>query len=405
MLTSSSPEDQNTLSIFRLNSKVQNYPWGSSRDMARVLGRIPSGQPEAELWMGAHHAAPSPIVAEPGGAPDLLALLDREPQLASGKLSFLFKVLSAAQPLSLQCHPNSLQAERGFARENDLGVPLGAHNRNYKDPKHKPELIMALSNFSVMCGFLPYERIIARLRHYRVFELLPTSTHFEKQPEEHTLAELFGSIFDLNEETRMRATRRLMGRARLDIEDRNSRAAIGKWLIKLGEQYDSDPGILAAILLHFLELRPGEALFLPAGILHSYLGGTGLEIMAASDNVLRGGLTEKHVDVAELLSTLSFRPYDLSLAATRTEQHQPGVNLTTFITPVPDFQLSLVNITTGATYLSQGPDILLGLDGVAMVEGAGDQFELRKGSQIFCAADEPYSVTGSGRFAKASVNQ
>ena len=393
------------MAIYRLNSKVQNYPWGSSTEMARVLGRVPSGQPEAELWMGAHPAAPSPLVDEPGGAIDLLQLIQKDKNLAGGNLSFLFKVLSADQPLSLQCHPNAHQAEMGFARENERGIPIDAAERNYRDPRHKPELIMALTSFHVLCGFLSYNRILARLAHYRLDDLLPTYRAFEERPEEHTLGALFASLFNLEPDVRERAVRRMVGRARLDVEVQNSRAALGAWLLRIHERYDSDPGVLAAILLHYVQLRPGEALFLPAGLLHSYLGGTGLEIMAASDNVLRGGLTKKHVDVAELLSVLSFKPHELSLARATTVQHQPGANVTTFITPVPDFQLSIVNITTGASYLSSGPDILLGLDGVVEVESEGQRRTLRKGDQIFCAKGPEYRVTGSARFARASLNQ
>lgn len=393
------------MAIYRLNSKIQNYPWGSLRKLSQLLGRSPSGLPEAELWMGAHPACPSGVIGDPGGASNLLQLLEREPKLAGGGLPYLFKVLSAGQPLSLQCHPNSVQAEHGFARENELGIALDAPERNYKDPRHKPELLMALTDFSAFCGFLPYERMIARFQHYRIDELLPAFRPFEKQPDEHTLSELFASLFDAPKGERERAIRRVIGRARLDVEDQNTRARLGEWLIKLEQQYGGDPGVLAAILLHFVQLRPGEALFLPCGVLHSYLGGTGLEIMAASDNVLRGGLTKKHVDVPELRSALDFRPYDLTLARTKTVQHQPGANITTFITPSVDFQLSIINITTGAKYVSSGPDILLGLDGSIQVTSQGESQDLRKGEQMFCSAGEPYSVTGSARFAKASVNQ
>ncbi len=373
--------------------------------MAKVLGRGPSGQPEAELWMGAHPLAPSPVIGAPRGCSNLFELLEAHPELGGPRLNFLFKVLSAERPLSLQCHPNQAQAEKGFARENDLGIPLDSSSRIYKDSGHKPELILAVTKFSVLCGFLPYARIVARLRHYRLDDLLPPFDEFAAQCNEATLASIWGALFELPEETRRRAIRRVVGQARLDVEDVNSRAGIGSWLLCLVEHYGDDPGILAAVLLHFIELRPGEALFLPSGVLHSYLGGTGVEIMAASDNVIRGGLTSKHVDVEELERTLDFRPYDLTLAKTRTERHQPGVNQTTFVTPVPDFQLSLLNITTGATFSSKGPDILLVLDGVIRVEVRGQREELRKGDQLFCGADETYAVTGSGRFAKASVNQ
>ena len=373
--------------------------------MAHVLGRIPSGQPEAELWMGAHPKCPSPLVHEVNGSTDLLQLLEREPKLAAGSLPYLFKVLSADKPLSLQCHPNAQQAELGFARENEKGLPPDAAQRNYKDPRHKPELIMALTDFSALCGFLSYERILSRLQHYRLDDLLPRCRAFQEQPGEQTLAELFASLFDLSVGDRERTVRRVLGRARLDIQEANSRSKLGGWLVKMEREYGPDPGVLAAILLNLVQLRPGEALFLPAGVLHSYLGGTGLEIMAASDNVLRGGLTPKHVDVPELLSILTFRPYELALATARTVQYQPGAHLTTFMTPVPDFQLSVVNITTGASYTSAGPDVLLTLDGMVQVESEGQRQTLRKGEQIFCGAGAQYTVTGSARFAKASVNQ
>jgi mannose-6-phosphate isomerase len=146
----------------------------------------------------------------------------------------------------LQCHPNARQAEEGFARENDAGIALSSPHRNYKDPRHKPELIMALTNFSAMCGFLPYARIVARLQHYRIDDLLTSFKPFAQSPQAATLAELFTELFELPESERRRAIRRVVGRARLDVEDQNSRAMIGSWLIKLTELYESDPGILAA---------------------------------------------------------------------------------------------------------------------------------------------------------------
>ena len=392
------------MAIYRLNSKIQNYAWGSLRKLSQLLGRAPSGLPEAELWMGAHPACPSGVVGDAGGASNLRQLIEREPQLAGGRLPYLFKVLSAQQSLSLQCHPNAVQAERGFARENELGIALDAPGRNYKDPRHKPELLMALTDFVAFCGFLPYERAIARFQHYRIGELLPAFRAFERAPDEHTLAELFASLFDLSQAERERAIRRVVGRARLDVEDKNSRSQLGEWLIKIEEQYGSDPGVLASILLHFVQLRPGEALFLPSGVLHSYAYGTGLEIMAASDNVLRGGLTKKHIDVPELRSTLEFQPYNLALARTKTVQHQTGENVKSFLTPCMDFELSIVNITTGSRYVSSGPDILLVLDGSVQVASEGVRQDLRKGEQIFCSAVDSYKVTGSARFAKASVN-
>lgn len=354
--------------------------------------------------MGAHPRCPSPVVGNPGGATDLYQLLTRLPALAGGRpLPYLFKLLSAAEPLSLQSHPDAQQAEQGFARENAAGIPVDASHRNYKDPHHKPELILAYGDFSALCGFLPYDRILARLRHYHLDDLLPAVRPLSQQPDERTLAALFASFFEMSSSDRERAVRRVTGRARLDIQERTSRSSLGHWLMRLTQSYGSDPGILAALLLHHVKLRPGEALFLPAGVLHSYLGGTGLEIMASSDNVLRGGLTSKHVDVGELLATLDFRPFEPNLVRTKTTQVQPGAHVTTYVTPAKDFRLSLINITTGAQYVSRGPDILLVLDGVVLVESGGETQELRKGGQVFCSADAQYSVTGSARLAQASV--
>lgn len=352
--------------------------------------------------MGAHPRAPSAVIGDPAGASDLGQLLARDPNLAGGTLPYLFKVLSAAEPLSLQVHPDTDQAELGFARENEQGIALDDPKRNYKDRHRKPELIVAYSEFSVLCGFLSYERISTRMRHYHLDELLPAARQLLKFPEERTLSDLFASMFALSKADQERAVRRVTGRARLDIQENNSRAKIGSWLVRLAQTYGGEPGVLAAVLLHHLKLRPGEALFLPPGILHTYLGGTGLEIMTASDNVLRGGLTKKHVDVPELLATLDFRPFEPKLAPVKTTQAQPGAHVARFITPTTDFGLSLVNITTGAQYVSTGPDILLVLDGVLHVESEGLTQELRKGGQVFCSAGAPYTVTGSGRFAQAS---
>ncbi len=301
-----------------MDNPVRPYAWGSRTVIAELQGRpTPSPHPEAEMWLGAHPGDPSHLVAADGGRVSLLDALRGDPEALlgpdratkwSGNLPFLLKVLAADEPLSLQAHPSAAQAAEGFARENAAGIPVDAPTRNYRDASHKPELICALTEFHALVGFRAVPDTLELLRALDVAELAPHLALLEAQPDADGLRALFTTWITLPQSVLDRAVPALQEAcvrlAKADAEFcREARMAL-----ELSERYPGDAGVLAALLLNLVVLAPGEALYLPAGNLHAYLSGAGVELMANSDNVLRGGLTSKHVDVAELLRVLDFRP-------------------------------------------------------------------------------------------------
>jgi mannose-6-phosphate isomerase len=301
-----------------LENPVRPYAWGSRTVIAELRGEpSPSPHPEAEMWLGAHPGDPSRLVGADGGRTSLLDALRADPEGLlgpdrcakwSGNLPYLLKVLAADEPLSLQAHPSSAQAAEGFARENAAGIPVDAPTRNYRDASHKPELICALSEFHALVGFREVPGTLALLRALDVAELAPHVALLAAQPDAAGLRALFTTWITLPQSVLDRAVPALQAACvRLAADGEFAREA--RMALELSERYPGDAGVLAALLLNLAVLEPGEALYLPAGNMHAYLSGAGVELMANSDNVLRGGLTPKHVDVAELLRVLDFTPH------------------------------------------------------------------------------------------------
>ncbi|HEY4152487.1 MAG TPA: mannose-6-phosphate isomerase, class I, partial [Pseudolysinimonas sp.] len=273
-----------------ITNTPRDYAWGSTTAIPELLGTAPTGRPQAELWLGAHPGSPARLVGAEGTLADVV----------HGRLPFLLKVLAAASPLSLQAHPTTAQAEAGFAAENAAGIPLSAPERNYKDASAKPEMIYALSDeFRALCGF----RAVAETRTV----LLPVSGDVR-------IAPLLDRLVD---DTSIRAVFDWLITRGAGVDDVIAAVVEASavdddpsWdtVRRLADSFPGDPGIAISLLMHTVVLHPGEALYLPAGNIHAYLEGVGIELMSASDNVLRGGLTTKHVDVPELLKVLDFRP-------------------------------------------------------------------------------------------------
>ncbi|GAA2080180.1 mannose-6-phosphate isomerase, class I [Pseudolysinimonas kribbensis] len=329
-----------------ITNTPRDYAWGSPSAIAELLGRRPSGRPEAELWLGAHPGSPARLVGRDG------TLLD----VVHGRLPFLLKVLAAERPLSLQAHPTPELAAAGFAREEAAGIPIDAPERNYKDPFHKPELIYALSDpFRALCGFRPVAQTRTLLEPVagdeRIAPLLDRlRTDADLRPVFEWLVSRGDDVDDLV----------------VALVETSSVADDVSWdaVRRLSETNPGDPGIAISLLLHTAVLRPGEALYLPAGNIHAYLDGLGIELMAASDNVLRGGLTSKHVDVAELVSVLDFTPRRVPLL--RPEEPRPGVRV--FRPDVPDFVLTVVDGVAAEVPLG-GAAIALCVRGETRVDG------------------------------------
>lgn len=390
--------------IALMEGRLRPYPWGSRTALAELTGRpSPSPRPEAELWFGAHPEGPSTL---PADSTDLLERISVDPRgelgdaAPEGRLPFLLKLLAADQALSLQAHPTKAQAEEGYARENAAGLPTGSPVRNYRDDNHKPELLVALTRFEALAGFRPVERTRELLDALGV-------------PELDRYTELLKGAAGDSEGLRALVTTwiSLPAHSRVELIDAVVAACTGllqrdagseDWMagpagaaVDLAGQYPGDAGVLVSLLLNHVVLEPGEALFLSAGNLHAYLRGTGVEVMANSDNVLRGGLTTKHVDVPELMKVVDFTPTPDPVQLADGD----GV----FSAPVPEFRLRSVD--DGRTVEVEGPAIVLDVRGGVEVTGP-DQTDLRlaPGQAAWVPASASgVCARGDGHFFVATV--
>src|SRR3954462_2030990 len=295
--------------MWLLMNTVRHYPWGSRTVIPDLLGEpSPADRPYAELWMGAHPDEPSVLS---NGTP-LDKAIEEQPDVLLGaavrerfgdRLPFLMKVLAAERPLSLQAHPTSEQARAGFLAEEAAGVPRDDPTRSFKDPCHKPELLLALTTFEALCGFRPVEESLHCLAKLQVPELKPTIAALARGGLRAATPQLI-ALSSKRRSSLVSAVAEAAGRfvAAHDPEFINTY----RWAASLAETYPSDPGVVISLMCNHLKRGPGEAVFLPAGNLHASLSGAGVEVMASSDNVLRGGLTGKHVDLAALIEVLDF---------------------------------------------------------------------------------------------------
>ncbi len=385
-----------------LRGAVRTYAWGSRTAIAEFTGRpSPTAHPEAELWFGAHPGDPAWLETDDGERSLLDTLRDDpEGQLGAGvrgrfgdTLPFLVKVLAADEPLSLQAHPSARQAAEGFAREDRLGIPVTAPNRNYRDPSHKPEILVALGEFEALAGFRPAERSVELMRALAVTDLDPFVSLLAGQPDADGLRALFTTwITAPQPDLDVLVPAVIEGAIQYVRSGNKTFAAEARTVLELGERYPGDAGVLASLLLNRITLAPGEAIYLPAGNLHNYLHGVGVEVMANSDNVLRGGLTPKHVDVPELLRVLDFTPASEDLV--RTEITRDGMELV-YKTPAPEFAVSQLCIDgehlgheIDAPSRHDGPQILLCTEGSTVVYAKGGNVTLNRGAAAWIAADE-----------------
>jgi mannose-6-phosphate isomerase len=388
----------------RIGNTPRDYAWGSTTAIAGLLGTEPSGGPEAELWLGAHPGSPARILdpAQAGGAQHLA-----EWEVTGGSLPYLLKVLAAAGPLSLQAHPSPEQARAGFERENAAGLAPDSPERNYKDPFHKPELIFALSDpFEALCGFRdPAE---SRAAFEGLAEAV-TGAHRDRLT-------AFAATLDGEPGTVLRAaTEHLLGGGE-DVPPLVSAVVAAATasgpevrdadtVRMLSAAFPGDPGIVLALLLNRATLRPGEVLYLPAGNIHAYLSGLGIELMAASDNVLRGGLTPKRIDVPELVSVLDFTP----IRATPLQPEVPAPGVQVFRPDVPDFALTQAMVggeVPTAPLALAGTAIALCTDGEVELTGATGSLRLARGESAVVTEEEgALTVAGAGTVFVATPNR
>ena len=393
-----------------LKNSIQEYAWGSRTAIPELLGQsVPADKPQAELWMGAHPKAPSRVLAA-GLWRSLPEVIEESPEETLGqevaarfsnKLPFLFKVLAAAKPLSIQAHPNKEQAGQGFARENGLGIPLDAGHRNYRDDNHKPEIICALTPFWALNGFRKIEETLSLLEEARIPGLVEIVSFLRSHPNRDGLKKFFNHLMTTDSGKQGKIVEQAVNYA----EKRTHEEPVWTWMIKLNEEYPGDMGVLSPIFLNLIRLEPQQAMYLPAGELHGYLEGVGIELMANSDNVLRGGLTPKHIDVQELLTVLNFTDGGLNILS--PENLTPGEAF--YSTGAEEFVLSVIRINKAAPFSSprdRSVEMMMCTEGEVSVTdlSAGDITRLARGVSIMVpAAVEQYSIEGDGILYKAAV--
>ena len=410
--------------MLKLQNSVKHYAWGSKTALARLQGRPAAEEPEAELWIGAHPQGPSAVTVA-GRRVTLDRLVAERPaetlgpvaQRFGGALPFLLKVLAVAEPLSIQAHPTLAQAAAGFAREEAAGIAADAPHRSYRDRNHKPEVVVALEPYWLLSGFRPYEAIARQLAAIGVSALQAAVADLRAKPGAAALRALVAAALRLDAGQRADLVARAMAHAdglvqeSAPAEAPSARAAdpaaaanSARWVRRLAAQYPDDPGVLSPWLLNLVRLAPGEGMYTGAGTLHATLHGTGVELQANSDNVLRGGLTPKHVDVPELLRVGSFTPADVAVLrppAANGERH--------YATPTAEFALSSVALDqlpqAPFAAATAGPEILLLLHGDGAVrDGAGREVCCGPGESLFVPAAVPrYEVRGTGLMFRARV--
>lgn len=362
-----------------LTNVPRDYAWGSPSLLAELEGRVPSGAPEAEAWFGDHPGDPADL--DGGGTLD---------EVTGGTLPYLLKLLAAARPLSIQVHPTKEQARAGWARESAL--PLDDPRRNYRDDNHKPELLVALSErFESLSGLRPVAdtlRLLDALDDVPGVRSLRERLTGAADPLGDAIGWLLGGEAQTAVDEVIAAVRRAAdGPAGHEHPSLRAVAAIA-------ETSPGDPGVVVALLMNHLVLRRGEGVFLRAGLLHAYLSGLGVEIMAASDNVLRGGLTPKRIDVPELLAILDTTPGEVPVLRPEGDEA-----VTTYSVPVPDFALRRVRLDGEPIAVEvDGPTMVLATGGaVRVATESGADIALRVGAVAFADAEERrLTLSGTG---------
>lgn len=391
----------------QLSCVVQEYAWGDTQSIPHLLGQEPDGQPKAELWMGAHPRACSDCV-DGGSLADLIAgdptaALGTEVNDRFGQLPFLFKVLAAGEPLSIQSHPTLDQAIEGFARENEEGIPLDAPHRVYRDPNHKPEVIAALTPFHAKCGFRPLSEsrqlfsLVSALDDAGVLKPI-TEILFEDGAASDVYANAMAYILGApaSTEIEIASATTTAAAALLGTPAGEPFASELEWTGKIAASFPDDTGVTVALMLNHVFLEPGQAIFLEAGNLHAYLNGVGMELMANSDNVVRGGLTPKHRDIAELLKVVDCSPIDVPIQI-------PTTDTWTYHCPVPEFTLQRL-VNPSGPIESPGPEIIFVQQGdIEFV--CGEKTLVMTGGDVvwLSAEDAEVSISGQGTLWRATV--
>lgn len=389
--------------IWKLENTIKNYDWGSMDSITLLFGiKNPSQKPMAEVWMGTHPLGCSLAIDEKKQKIKLDELIKNNPLETLGEntfkhfheLPYLFKILAANKALSIQVHPTKANAKLGFERENKLGISLNSPNRNYKDPNHKPELIYALTPFKAMNSFRPIEEILTLFKKVTIPTITNEIDQLRKCPKPEQLKKFFKALLTLSSERRFQAINELL----ICIKSFDQEPFLT--IKSLASDYPDDIGLFMPLILNTIELQPMQAMFLYAETPHAYLSGTGLEIMANSDNVLRAGLTHKYIDIEELIKNTNFHSVPLNQILTLPNNEH---NKMTFPIPVDDFKFEIIQSDNQPREEKvTSPQILLCLTGEITLETNSKTLTITKGESVFIAYQtQYYSYKGKGILAKA----
>lgn len=398
--------------IATLKNPILNYSWGSKTFIPKLIGLPGSAtQPMAEIWMGAHPKASSRVVIGPGKREiSLIGLIQKAPDRILGKavkerfnsrLPFLFKILAVGRPLSIQAHPNQKQARQGYARENKLKISLEARQRNYQDNQHKPEIICSLGSFWALIGFRALRETIDLLKKNGLKKLVPEFRPGDLRAEPQALRSFFAHLIHLDKEQQRALVYEAVERAKLS----KSRNQAVQWVVKLGRMFPDDIMALAPLFLNLVHLKAGEAVYVAPGELHAYLKGNAIELMANSDNSLRGGLTHKHRDLPELLKIVSFTGRQSPVL--RPEARQKGERI--YQTPAGEFQLSVIYLLPQQPFAGHTENrvaILICTRGFARIRSNANRaaISLSRGTAVVVPASVgKYWIQGQASIYKATV--
>jgi len=378
--------------MLHLTGQIRDYAWGSLTAIPELLGADPTGEPQAEYWLGAHPLAPATI-----DGVGLDQVLTEHPEWVGeparsqfSRFPVLMKILAAEHPLSLQAHPNREQAEQGFADENHRKIPLAAPNRIYKDNWPKPELIVALTPFDALCGFRDPAQTVDLFTRLGVSEGFSTVIGpLSKRKGQAGIAEVFLDILSQDHPSHVDEILRLAPKY---ADEDSDLGLFARTALELNRNFPHDPSILAAMLLNRLHLEPSEGLFLPTRTLHSYLGGVGIEVMACSDNVLRGGLTSKYINVDELIRVVDFNPYEIAPVETADDG-----GFVRYITPAPEFTVWRGELTAEPMDVpdTESCRIALVVDGEAHLCTGDECWDVDEGEAVLIPYGEHVTASGS----------
>ena len=393
----------------RLEPARQQYAWGSTAAIPALLGVADDGAPWAEAWYGSHPAGPARVA----GGDVLSTLIEAEPERLLGediiwrfgrRLPFLLKLIAPEQPLSLQVHPSQAQAAEGYALEEEAGIALDHPSRNYKDTNHKPEMVLALTRFQAVAGFRAPRRAVEVLAGLDSVLARRMRRTLRLNPTRYGIRQVFSDVVSASTRPTPEEISDLVAEIAARFEAGTSPSLrVDSNVLKMAVTFPGDPGIAAALLLNPVTLQPGEALFVPAGSVHAYISGLGVEVMASSDNVLRAGLTAKHIDVPEMLACVDY----VAAPPVRPAPEYLSRATRAYYAPVDDFELMVTTVVAADGRLpvpGRGPRILLAVEGAMTLVTQADTQTLAQGEAVFGgAAQHRLSVEGEGTLVQADV--